>query len=765
MLGQPAARVRGVRRGTPNWLPLLAIAIFTVTGGSFAQDPTAVKKPHTVPRATSEVTIDGAIEEQAWEDALILELNYEVRPGENIEPPVRTVVFITYDQGNVLVAFRAYDVEPEKIRARFRDHDKIHGDDWVGIILGTFNDERRAYEFWVNPLGAQTEGIYSEGGGGGGVGRNFDDSWDAIWHSAGRLTDFGYEVEMAIPFNQIRFQGTDGPQIWGVDATRSWPRSDQVHIGLFPRERGANSYLAQEEKLIGFEGASPGRNLEFVPTVTGFALEERPDFPPSTETNQENDLEVGATATWGVTPNITLTGALNPDFSQIEADAVQLALNERFELFFEERRPFFLESADYFETGVELFYTRMIVDPLAALKLTGKMGRHTVGVISAYDEVTNLIVPGPEGSDSGAFDSPNTAFIGRYRYDLGSNSTIGAYLNDRRGLDGYFNRVAAVDALLRPTQADSISINAAWSNSRYSPEMQSELDATSEEVSGHGLAVEYVHTTRNWFAFAEYTDLGDDFRADLGFIPRVGYREANAGAGYLWWGDEGHFYNQIEVGGFAGRSEFQDGELLNQTTQAWFQFEGPLQSNVHIELGERTVVDGGVRFENLFVPVFVFRIRPSASFGLRFFAVGGDWVDFDNGRPADRTRISGRVDLNLGRHLEIELEHLYSTLDVEGGRLFTAQVPQMTASWQFNTRTFVRAILQYSDVQRDQDLYEDVVDELERDFFVQLLFSYKINPRTVFFAGYSEGSFENQDFTMTSTSRAIFLKIGYAWLW
>jgi hypothetical protein len=216
---------------------LLLIVVFMATSGPFAQEAPAPKQPHPVPKATSEVTIDGVIDEQVWRDALTLELNYEVRPGENTEPPVRTVVFITYDEGHVLVAFRAYDHEPEKIRARFRDRDQVRGDDWVGITFDTFNDERRAYEFWVNPLGVQTEGIYTEGSSGGG--RNFDDSWDAIWFSAGRLTAFGYEVEMAIPFNQIRFQGIDGPQIWGIDATRSWPRSDRVHIGLFPRDRGA----------------------------------------------------------------------------------------------------------------------------------------------------------------------------------------------------------------------------------------------------------------------------------------------------------------------------------------------------------------------------------------------------------------------------------------------------------------------------------------------------------------------------------------------
>jgi hypothetical protein len=758
-----ASGSRCAARLAPAVGSLSLVGLIAVSVGGFAQDPEPEKVPHVVPRATSEVTIDGVIDEQAWQDALILELNYEVRPGENIEPPVRTTVFVTYDKSCVLVAFRAYDPEPDTIRARFRDRDHIGGDDWVGIVLDTFNDERRAYEFWVNPLGVQTDGVYNERIAGGG--RNFDESWDAIWFSAGRLTEFGYEVEMAIPFNQIRFQGIEGPQIWGVDATRSWPRSDRVRIGLFPRERGANSYLAQEDKLIGFEGASPGRNLELVPTLTGFALQDRPDFPPSTEIEKDQNLEVGATVTWGVTPNITFTGALNPDFSQIEADAVRLALNERFELYFEERRPFFLESADYFRTNMNLFYTRMIADPIAALKLTGKVGRHTVGVISAYDEVTNLIVPGPEGSESDAYESANVALVGRYRYDLGSDSTIGALITDRQGSDGYSNRVAAVDALLRPTQADSISINGAWSTTQYSLEMQAELGLTSEEISGHALQAEYVHTTRDWFAFAEYSDYADNFRADLGFMPQVGFRAAAAGGGYLWWGEEEHFYNNIEVGGFAGRIQDQDGGLLNQDVQAWFQIEGPLQSNLHFELGERTVVYEGVRFDDLFVPIVWVRFRPTGSLGLRVFGTAGDWVDFDHVRPADRTRISTRFDLDLGRRLEIELEHLYSTLDVEGGRLFTAQVPQMTALWHFNTRTFVRAILQYYQIERDQELYQDVIDELERDIFVQLLFSYKVNPRTVFFAGYSEGAFENQDFSMTSTGRSVFLKIGYSWLW
>ncbi len=629
----------------------------------------------------------------------------------------------------------------------------------MGIVLDTFNDERRAYEFISNPLGVQTDAMNDN------VPNRYDIAWDAIWESAGRLTDFGYEVEIGIPFNQLRFQNLDGPQVWGVDAMRSYPRVERHHIGLFPRERGANSYLAQEDKMIGFEGVSVGRNLELVPTLTGTATQKRPDFPDSTELSNDQDVELGITGTWGVTPNLTLTGAINPDFSQIEADAVQLAINTRFALFFPEKRPFFLESADYFDSGLRLLYTRMIADPSAALKLTGKFGRHTVGLFTARDEVTNVIVPGPQGSSGASFDAPNTSTVGRYRFNLGTDSTIGAVFTDREGSDGYFNRVASADGVFRPTESDKFTVDAALSRTRYSQAMQDEFEIGSETISGHALNLKYVRTKRQYFIFAEYADRGDDFRADLGFIPQVGFRELEGGAGYLWWGDEGDFYNRLEEGGEMERSEEQDGELLEQRAELWFDFAGARESLIHVELGTRDIVFDGVRFDDLFMPVLFVRVRPSSKLFVRVFAVGGDWIDFANVQPADRIEASSLIGLDLGRHLLFELIYTYSALDVEGGQLFEANVPEMKVVWQFNTRTFVRAIFQYTDITRNPDLYDEEVDALSRDLFVQLLFSYKVNPRTVFFLGYSEMGIETQDFSLTTTNRALFLKLGYSWIW
>lgn len=717
--------------------------------------------PHQVPRAGSEIVIDGIVNEAAWDEALRLNLEYEVRPAENTPPPVRTEVFITYDDSRVLVAFRAFDPEPAKIRARYHDRDKMWPDDWVGIVLDTFNDERRAYEFMTNPIGVQTDAVNDD------VQKKFDPSWDAIWKSAGRLTDFGYEVEMAIPFNQIRFQGVDGPQIWGVDAIRSYPRSDRHHLGLFPRERGANSYLAQAVKMEGFEGASPGRNLEIVPTLTVISNEQMPDFPDSDESEESTETELGATVRWGMTPNLTLSAAINPDFSQVEADVAQLQINEQFALFYPEARPFFLESADYFNTKLNLLYTRMVADPSAALKLTGKSGRHTYGVFSAVDQITNVLIPGNEGSESESFEASNVATVARYRYDFGLNSTIGAMVTDREGENGYFNRVISADAHFRFSEADTLTANIAWSETAYSDEMISEFELDAAEEEGHAFEAEYVHSARSWFSFVEVTDRDEGFRADLGFLPRVDIRQIRGGAGLLWWGGEDDWFNKLELAAAARTTDDQDNDLVSRGAAVWAEYAGPLQSEIEVRLSGREQVYDGVRFENMLIPRFRASFRPSAQIRLEFGGRFGDWIDFDNVRPATRVNLDSEVNLNLGRHFSAGLDYTYSTLDVEGGRLFTAHVPQGKLVWQFNTRAFIRAIAQYTDITRDLSLYDESedYDETSQDLFLQLLFSYELNPRTVLFLGYSETGFENQDFSRTRIDRTLFLKLGYAFVW
>src|SRR5581483_3708492 len=236
--------------------------------------------------------------------------------GDSVPATARTEMWLTYDHHALYVAVRAQDPQPRQVLARLRDRDNAFQDDFVGVVLDTFDDEHRAFEFFVNPLGVQMDLTQND------VTNNEDSSWDAIWDSAGRLTATGYEVEMAIPFSSLRFPRTAGPQVWGIDAVRIWPRDQRRKLELVPIDRGHNCTLCQEAKLVGLEGIAPGRNVELDPTVTSESTGVRGD---DDRFARRDKVDPGITARWGLTPGVTLNAAVNPDFSQVEADAAQLA--------------------------------------------------------------------------------------------------------------------------------------------------------------------------------------------------------------------------------------------------------------------------------------------------------------------------------------------------------------------------------------------------------------------------------------------------------
>jgi hypothetical protein len=215
-----------------------------------------------VPHTTSEPNIDGILDESLWREALVIRLDIETQPRENGPAPVETFVHLIENGSSLLIAFDARDPEPEAIRAYLRDRDSAYNDDFVGVVLDTFNDQRRAFEFFTNPLGVQMDLTYDD------VNGREDDSWDAIWDSAGVIGEQGFTVEISIPFSQLRFQNSDSAQTWGLDALRFYPRADRVRISANRMDRGRNCYLCQLGKIEGFATAEPGRGLEVVPAVT-----------------------------------------------------------------------------------------------------------------------------------------------------------------------------------------------------------------------------------------------------------------------------------------------------------------------------------------------------------------------------------------------------------------------------------------------------------------------------------------------------------------
>jgi hypothetical protein len=724
----------------------------------------------SVPRASGAIKVDGVLDDPGWTSALRMDLPYEFRPAENVAAPVRTECWVTYGERDLYVAFRAHDPEPSRIRAHLSDRDSFFRDDFVGIILDTFGDDRRAFEFLVNPLGVQADGVMND------LGNGEDYSWDAIWNAAGRITPDGYDVEISIPFTSLRFPRSEGDRSWGLQPTRSYPRTVRHQISLTPIDRNRNCFLCQSTRLVGFEGITPGRNIELDPTLTSHRTDARADFPSGAMETGEVETEPGLSARWGFTPGLGLNAALNPDFSQVEADAQQLAVNTRFALYYPEKRPLFLEGADYFETPYPAVYTRTIADPSWVGKVSGKQGRNALGAIVGHDTVTNLIFPANQGSAYGSLGAGSDAAIARYRVDIGKSSALGALVTDREG-DGYHNRLAGADGLLRLNATEKIMFQALHSSTAYPDalvlaEKQSGVDLPPGDFDGSLLACSYQHESREWNGWASYNDLGRGFRADLGFIPRVDTRESEAGYEKLWWGKPGATINEVKLGGFVSRIEDHEGRLTDQAVEATLYAQGPYQSSLDAEASRGKELFDGTLFDK-WDGGFFFNIRPTGDFTCSLGGEFGDQVDYES--PPGSPRL-GRVfhvepGLTYDRgHVRLQLDHTYETLTIPEGRLYSVNLVRLRLAYHLNLRTFVRAILQYQALRRDPALYPSSTDGVNpfppesRSLLSQLLFSYKVNPQTLFFLGYSEGRLGGTGLAPTQTDRTLFLKLGYAWV-
>jgi len=699
--------------------------------------------------------IDGAVDDEEWREALVLELAYEVRPGENIEPPVHTEALIAHTTRHLVVAFRAYDPNPREIRARLCDRDDMYDDDWVAIVLDTFNDQRRAFEFFSNPVGVQGDQIEALSGGGG--------TWDAIWESAGRITPFGYEVEMAIPFSCLGFQRSSDVQTWGLDLVRSYPRSVRHHIALFPRDRNNNCYFCQTEKIVGFSGASPGRNLEIIPTVSSVMIREYGDPAKSLESDitSSGDTQVGVTASWGFTPNFTLNATVNPDFSHVEADAAQLDINTQFALYYPEKRPFFLQSADFFSTRMDAVHTRAIADPIWGTRVTGKSGGNVIGAFTARDETTNLIFPGKQESDSTTLELETYASVFRYRRDLARASSLGALVTDRQGGD-YFNRLIAVDGDIRFSRTDRVVVQVMGSMTRYPDRVVAEYDQPEGAFSGGAVDAFYFHDTKTWDWYGHYVDISPGFRADLGFMPQGDYRYGDVGWGHTWERDPGGPWTMLNVGNGVEASRDHSGNPLTRYVTCWFNYAGPRRSFFDMVgyLGYEWYQ--GTRFDGSHAE-FAGGFWPTGRWSVVLRGTFGDRIDYDNVQQGTRLRLNPVVEFAVGRHLSVGIDHTWEILDVESGRLYSANLSQLYARYQFTRRLGVRMIVQYSDTLRDHALYRDEVDSRSRSLFAQVLGSYKINPQTVVFVGYSGNSANEWSNGLDRTDDTVFVKVGYAW--
>jgi hypothetical protein len=583
-----------------------------------------------------------------------------------------------------------------------------------------------------------------------------------IWNAVGRITTDGYIVEIGFPLKQLRFQAGEGPQTWGFEAFRSWPRNVRHRISSQARDRNKSCVLCQENKITGLEGLAQGRNVELDPTATFSRTDELASPDAGTLTSGNPDAELGLTGRWSITSSMTLNGTINPDFSQVEADVAQLDVNQRFALFYPEKRPFFLEGIDYFVTPIQSVFTRTVADPYYGAKLTGKQGANAVGVFVTRDSLNNLVFPSNAGSSEASLDEDVSTVVGRYRRDVGSSSTIGALYAGREG-EGYHNRQVGADIFWRPTQSDEFRVQFIRSDTQYPDAVAEEYGQPKEAFGGNGTWIDYQHITEKWMAFGSYEAYDSGFRADTGFVPRVDVRTLAGQAQRRWYRGAGAWFNTLDVGVLGLRTTDDGWNLTDQTVAPYVNYTGPYQTQFRFSVPRDLTVYEGVQYE-YYRPTVNFGIKPSGRSALSVRGRFGDGVDYANNRAATSVvQVAPAVEYRPASRVSLQLSYNLDQLSVEGGRLYQANLGQLKAIYHINVRTFVRAILQYTDIRREPDLYLFPVEPRTRRFFSQYLFSFKLNPQTVIFAGYSDNSAAVQGVDLQQQNRTFFVKLGYAW--
>lgn len=495
----------------------------------------------TVPKFERPPVIDGRLDDEVWRHAIVLRDFYQISPGDNIAPSKQTEVFIGYDTRFLYFAFHAYD-DPTKVRATLAKRDNVFGEDNVRIFLDTFNDQRKAYVLGFNPFGIQQDGILSESGG-------TDYSVDVVMESKGVLTDDGYTVEVAIPFKSLRYESGRG-RLWGLHVWRNIDRFNDEMDSWMPLSRDRVGTLNQEGHLTGLEGISTERTLEVIPSLTlsetgrrvrsipQSVLQSTPGLiDPGRFVNDPIQLEPGLNVKYGITPTVTLDLTLNPDFAQVEADQLVVTTNQRFPIFYPERRPFFLEGIDIFQTPLTAVHTRAIVDPDAAVKLTGKRGRNTFGLLLASDNGPGNLNADDRGAlrqcqerrviDPRVICSAETivdhnASIGvlRVKHDVGRENSVGLVATSYNFIQKH-NQLGGVDGHFRPNKVTTVDFQLLGTTSRrlfFDPVIGGNIYRT-----GNGFAYEALYdvTKRNWGWQLYAEGRTRDYRAEVGFTPRT----------------------------------------------------------------------------------------------------------------------------------------------------------------------------------------------------------------------------------------------------
>jgi hypothetical protein len=748
-----------------------------------------------LPRIEAVVRIDGVLDEPVWGEAALLTRFSQYEPNDERPAEDSTQVLVWYSPGAIHFGVRAYESHGG-VNATLADRDRIDSDDYVQLFIDTFNDHRQAHLFGVNPRGVQSDGIRSEsqevrsGGLGSASARpapKDDLTPDFVYDSRGRVTDYGYELEIRIPFKSITYQSKD-PQDWGIHVLRKVQHSGHVNSWT-PALRNETSFLAQAGTLRGLTELHRGVVVDLNPSVTG-----KLNGVPGTVATPgwrygDATPDFGASARISFSTNLSLAATVNPDFSQVESDIGLITSNQRFAQFVPEKRPFFLDGIEKYETPNTLIYTRKIIDPVAGVKFAGKAMGTNIGFLSSVDTEAGSIA-------RVASDNPIVNML-RLRRDIGRQSTLGVVYTDR--IDGNdFNRVAALDTRLAFAKQYYVQLQAGGSHSRVAdstttaPLVDLILNRAGRRLTfNHKLAV-----------------IGTDFFTAAGFVPRTNIVHGNLSTRLLFPGKKGDFVENLSIGltpqawwAYNGLGELPVESKLSTNTQ--FTLRGGWIGSVSV--GWETYAFDAARYTDFYMaqpgggePVkitFPDRINDVAGVIVRFStpefervsaSVGFNrWQDVGFAEAVPVWLFRGNAELNWRPTDQVRVQALYSSLRLDrrydGSRLAAQSIPRLKVEYQISRPIFVRFVGQYNSNEqaslRDPTTHAPILVRnsstgrftpsariLTNGFRTDWLFSYQPTPGTVIFAGYGSTMTEAETFRFNDLARqtdGFFVKLSY----
>lgn len=719
-------------------------------------------EPRELPRATASIALDGDLSDPGWKDALVIDRFYETSPGDNTEPKVKTTGYVTYDDRYFYIGIKADDPDPSRIRAPFVERDQVIGtDDNIAVFIDTRNDKRSALELRVNPRGIQADGIFDDA-------TNTEDfSPDFFYDTAAKITTEGWQAEFRIPLTTLRYPKSD-PQTWGIMIWRNYPRDFRYAYYSAPIARGSNCFVCHVHDLTGISKLPTSHHLVVAPYLTANADRTRqdPNDLSSPFNDDSADASVGVDVKWNPTAGSAIDATINPDFSQVEADVPQIAVNQRFALFFPEKRPFFLEGSDLLNSPIQVVYTRTITDPLWGLRATGKSGDTSYTVLASRDEGGGLLVlPGPSFSIFAPQDFVSTVALGRLRHDFGLS--FGSFMfTDREISGGGHNRVFGPDGQWRPTDADFITGQFLYSSTENPNQPDVFPLFNGQDSSDHAATFTWDHQKQKYDWRLRYNDYGDEFRADTGFVPQVGFREGLGAGGFRFYPDN-QLLNFVRLYGVIDKLYLTNGDDLGHDYFPGVFLQGSRNLTGQFEFHNNKVLVSDRLLTQNYLTYF-FQFDPGKKIP-RLLVQGrvGDLIDFDNVRVGKGANISLEATVRPTSHLTLVADATREWLNLDepaaDGRLYTANIARLKGVYVFDARSFLRVIGQYVSTTRDPDLYTFEVPRRDGNFLGSILYGYRLNWQTVLFVGYGDNGVVDEANSLVHTDRSVFFKISYAW--